>query len=107
MSRYAEALKKQATIVQEKEKDVLLLSYHEGNVKYELIKSKEYEERQQKEAEKKKFRNSLVVQMQKAVEEIDARQAYYRLKDMNEYGYDHYTQEFYYKFPESDSEEET
>ncbi len=44
-------------------------------------------------------------QMSKAVAEIEERRIMYREKDLENYGYDHYTQEFSYE-PESDSEEE-
>ena len=43
-------------------------------------------------------------QMSKAVSEIEQRRIMYKEKDLENYGYDHYTKEFYYE-PESDSEE--
>ena len=43
-------------------------------------------------------------QMSKAVAEIEERRIMYKEKDLENYGYDHYTKEFYYE-PESDSEE--
>jgi hypothetical protein len=44
-------------------------------------------------------------QMSKAVAEIEERRIMYKEKDLENYGYDHYTKEFSYE-PESDSEEE-
>lgn len=44
-------------------------------------------------------------QMSKAVTEIEERRIMYKEKELENYGYDHYTQEFYYE-PESDSDEE-
>lgn len=42
--------------------------------------------------------------MNKAIDEIEARRQMYRKKDLEDYGYDHYTQEFYYE-PEEEEEE--
>jgi hypothetical protein len=45
-------------------------------------------------------------EMSKAVAAIEERRIMYRMKDLENYGYDHYTQEFYYEPEESDSDEE-
>ena len=44
-------------------------------------------------------------QMSKAVAEIEQRRIMYKEKELENYGYDNYTQEFYYE-PESESDEE-
>ena len=105
---YAQVANKQKKVVCE-EKDVLILTYEDGKVNYKISKSAEFLEREHAELEKK-LANSLQVRMNRAIEEIEARRCERRKKDMDEYGYDHYTKEFYYECPEtpenSDDEEE-
>lgn len=96
---YAQVAKQQKEIIRE-EKDVLLLTYENGIVKYRINKSAEFLERERISLEKK-LANSLEVRMNKAIEEMETRRQQYRKKDMDNYGYDHYTKEFYYECPEA------
>jgi len=104
---YAQVAQKQEEVVRQ-EKDVLILTYENGNVKYTISKSAEFLEREYAELEKK-LANSLQVRMNRAIGEIEERRRQNRKRDMDEYGYDHYTKEFYYECPEtpenSDEEE--
>jgi len=104
---YAQVANKQKKVVCE-EKDVLILTYEDGQVKYRINKSAEFLEREYAELEKK-LANLLQVRMNRAIGEIEERRRQNRKRDMDEYGYDHYTQEFYYECPEtpenSDEEE--
>ena len=59
-----------------------------------------------KNAEKKEKEIDLNYEMSKVVAAIEERRIMYRRKDFESYGYDHYTQEFYYDPTDSDSEEE-
>lgn len=83
-------------------KDVLLMKFDNGKVVYTLNKSKEYKEEEKKTMEK----NSLHVQMCKAIAEIEARRIEYRKRDLVNYGYDYYTKEFYYCPENSEDEDE-
>lgn len=58
-----------------------------------------------KNTEKDEEEEDLHYEMSKAVAAIEERRIMYRMKDLENYGYDHYTQEFYYE-QKSDSEEE-
>ena len=100
---YAEVAQKQKDIVCE-QKDLLILSFKEGKVQYTINKSQELLERERIQAEKNAI--SLEADMAKAVADIERRRQEYREKDMEDYGYDHYTKEFYYECPESSDEEE-
>lgn len=101
--KYAEAAQKQTEIVQE-EKDLMILRFNNGQVEYTINKSAELLEREHKRREKN-LANSLQVRMNKAIEEIEKRRCQNRQKDMEDYGYDHYTKDFYYECPESSEEE--
>ena len=99
---YAEIAQKQKDIVCEV-KDLLILTFKDGMVDYRINKSQELLERERIQAEKDA---AFEVRMAKAIEEMETRRQAYRQKDMDDYGYDHYTQEFYYECPESSDEEE-
>ena len=92
------------TTVVNLEKDVLILKFENGKVVYSINKSEELLEQHRLEAEKRE--DSLRVSMNKAVISIENRRLQFRRKQMEEYGYDHYTKEFYYECPESSDEEE-
>lgn len=99
---YAKVAQKQQTVVQEV-KDLLLLTFKDGMVDYRINKSQELLERERIQAERNA---AFEVRMAKAIEEMEKRRQAYRQKDMEDYGYDHYTKEFYYECPESSDEEE-
>ena len=102
---YAQVAQKKEEIVRE-EKDVMILRYNDGRVECTINKSAELLEREQIRREKK-LANSLQVRMNKAIEEIEKRRWQYRKRDIESYGYDQYTKDFYYECPESsDSESE-
>ena len=63
-----------------------------------------YEEGEKSEALKQPVYD-IQQRMNKAIDEIEARRQMYKEKDLEDYGYDHYTQDFYYE-PEEESEEE-
>ena len=100
---YAQVAQTEQKIVRE-EKDLLILTFKDGSVEYTINKSQELLERERIQAEKNAI--SLEVRMAKAVREIERRRQEYRQKDIEAYGYDHYTKEFYYECPESSDEEE-
>jgi hypothetical protein len=99
---YAQVAQKTEEFVRE-EKDLLVLRFKDGRVEYTLNKSEELLELERKR--EKKLANSLQVRMKKAVEEIETRRRQNRKKDMDDYGYDHYTKEFYYTCPETSESE--
>ena len=99
---YAQVAQKKEEIVRE-EKDLLILRFKDGRVEYTLNKSEKLLELERNR--EKKLANSLQVRMKKAVEEIETRRRQNRIKDMDDYGYDHYTQEFYYNCPETSESE--
>lgn len=86
--------------------DQLVLRWNNGVVYEYGPKSEETKKREQMQEEKRErmeIENSIHVQMGKAVAEIENRRLAYRLKDLEEYGYDKYTNEFYYE-PEPEEE---
>ena len=104
---YAQALKKRAVVKEEEAKDVLILTFHNGEVQYRMNKTPALEEKLKREAEAESSKNSLAARMQKAVNDISDRQAAYKKKDLEDYGYDHYLQDYSYKCPsDSDSDAE-
>lgn len=102
---YAEMAKKQQEVIKEKEKDVLFLKFKDGIVHYSIDKSDDLLEQERLQAEKE-MEDSLEVRMSKAVLDIERRRRRYRKEDMQNYGFDSYTKEFYYKCPESSEEED-
>jgi hypothetical protein len=87
--------------------DQLVLKWNNGVVYEYGPKSEETKKREKMQEEKRarmEIENSIHVQMGKAIAEIENRRLAYRLKDFEDYGYDKYTNEFYYE-PESDEEE--
>ena len=95
---FAKALETRVEKVQERipEGHVLLTWKKNIGVVYEYKNTKVEDEEEE----------DLHYEMSKAVTAIEERRIMYRMKDLENYGYDHYTQEFYYEQPESDSEEE-
>lgn len=78
----------------------------EKGVVYEFgKKSDDTIKREEKQLEKEALEQDEHYQMSLAVEEIERRRLSYRATDIAEYGYDKYTEEFYYE-PETESDEE-
>jgi hypothetical protein len=100
---YAKVSKTEKKVVLE-EKDVLVIKYKDGNIVYSMNKSEEFLKRERFEAEKRE--DLLRVQMNKAVNNIEFRRSEYKRKELEDYGFDNYTKEFYYECPESSDEEE-
>ena len=107
-SNYAAVVQKPEEKIVQKEMDMLLLTFVDGKVNYEMNKSNTFLEEEKEEHAKWMAKNSIDAQMRRAVSEIDKRRNEYRKQDIVNYGYDKYTNEFYYHQESSDiSDEET
>uniref|UniRef100_A0A6C0HST1 Uncharacterized protein n=1 Tax=viral metagenome TaxID=1070528 RepID=A0A6C0HST1_9ZZZZ len=102
---YAAIAKKEEVKVDEEVEDMLLLKFVDGEVVYSMKKSEDLLQKEAKELEKKKG-NTIGVQMNKAIDDIVRRKNEHRTKILNDYGYDSYTNEFYYEPESTDSSDE-
>lgn len=89
--------------------DHVLIKWRNGVV-YEYgpksEETKKYEQEQMEKEIAKEIEDDIECQMSLAVEEMEERRENYRMKDLLEYGYDKYTNDFYYEIEDSDSESE-
>jgi len=106
-SNYAAVVQKPEEKIVQKEMDMLLLTFVDGKVNYEMNKSQTFLEEEKEEHAKWMTKNSIDAQMRRAVSDIDKRRNEYRKQDIINYGYDKYTKEFYYQESSDSSDEET
>jgi hypothetical protein len=88
------------------QEDHVFMKWDNGVVYEYGMKSKDTIKREQKQAEKQakkeELENDLDYQMNLAIEKIEERRIAYRNKDLEDYGYDNYTKDFYYEPPEEE-----
>ena len=101
---YKKAISAEKKIIIE---DQLVLTWKNGVVYEYGPKSEDTKKREKMQEERRarmELENDIQLRMNRAIEEIEQRRIAYRLKDLEDYGYDKYTNDFYYE-PEESNEE--